>query len=35
MRDLTNNILVKRVVSPASVADNTAAVGQIIDRLGY
>lgn len=35
MRDLTNNTLVKRVISPASVADNTPSVGQIIDRLGY
>jgi hypothetical protein len=35
MRDMTNNIQVKRVLSPVSVADNTAQVGQIIDRLGY
>ena len=35
MRDMTNNIQVKRVLSPASVADNTAQVGQIIDRLGF
>jgi hypothetical protein len=35
MRDMCNNILVKRVISPVSVADNTAAVGQVIDRLGY
>jgi hypothetical protein len=35
MRDMTNNILVKRVLSPVSVADNTAAVGEIVDRLGY
>jgi len=35
MRDLTNNIQVKRVLSPVSVADNTAQVGQIIDRSGY
>lgn len=35
MRDMSHNIQVKRVVSPVSVADNTAAVGQIIDRLGY
>lgn len=34
MRDMTNNIQVKRVISPVSVADNTAQVGQIIDRLG-
>lgn len=35
MRDLHNNIHVKRVISPVSVADTTAAVGQIIDRQGY
>jgi hypothetical protein len=35
MRDMTNNIQVKRVISPVSVADNTAQVGQIIDRLGH
>jgi hypothetical protein len=35
MRDLLNAINLKRVLSPASVADNTAQVGQIIDRLGF
>lgn len=35
MRDFANNIQVKRVLSPVSVADDTAQVGQIIDRLGY
>ena len=35
MRDKAHNILVKRVISPVSVADNTAQVGQIIDRLGF
>lgn len=35
MRDLHNNVHVKRVLSPVSVADNTAQVGQIIDRQGY
>lgn len=35
MKDLTNNIQVKRCISPASVSDNTAQVGQVIDRLGY
>jgi len=35
MRDLHNNIHVKRVLSPVSVSDNTAQVGQIIDRQGY
>lgn len=33
--DLTNNVTVKRVISPVSVADTTAQVGQIIDRQGY
>ena len=31
MNDLLNNIDVKRVISPVSVADNTAQVGQVID----
>jgi hypothetical protein len=35
MRDLLTSILVKRVLSPVSVADNTAQVGQVIDRQGY
>lgn len=35
MQDLHNKIHIKRVISPASVADNTAQVGQIIDRQGY
>ena len=35
MRSLLNNIDVKRVISPVSVADTTAQVGQIIDRQGY
>lgn len=30
-----NNINVKRVISPVSVADTTAQVGQIIDAKGY
>ena len=34
-KDLHNNIDVRRVVSPVSVADNTAQVGQIIDRAGF
>lgn len=34
MRDLMNNINVKRVISPVSVSDTTAQVGQIIDRAG-
>lgn len=35
MQDLHNNIHVKRVLSPVSVADTTAQVGEIIDRQGY
>lgn len=35
MRDLHNKVDVKRVISPVSVADNTAQVGQIIDRQGF
>jgi len=35
MKDLMNLIDVKRVISPVSVADTTAQVGQIIDRKGY
>lgn len=35
MKDLHNNIAPKRVISPVSVADNTAQVGQIIDRQGF
>ena len=35
MRDLANNIQAKRVLSPVSVSDNTAQVGQVIDLAGY
>lgn len=35
MNDLHNNINPKRAISPVSVVDNTAQVGQWIDRLGY
>lgn len=35
MRDLMNQIHVARVLSPVSVSDNTAQVGQIIDTQGY
>ena len=35
MEDMAHNIQVKRVLSPVSVGDNTAQVGQIIDHLGY
>lgn len=35
MKDLMNLIDVKRSISPVSVSDNTAQVGQIIDRQGF
>ena len=35
MRDMHNNIATKRAISPVVVTDNTAAVSQIIDRIGY
>lgn len=35
MQDLFNNVHVKRVLSPVSVADITAQVGEIVDRQGY
>ncbi|MBF0375365.1 MAG: hypothetical protein HQL39_18380 [Alphaproteobacteria bacterium] len=36
MRDLMNNIRPVRAISPgAAVTDNTPAVGQVIDTLGY
>jgi hypothetical protein len=35
MRDLFNNVTVARAIAPVSVSDNTAQVGQIIDRQGF
>jgi hypothetical protein len=35
MHDLASNIQVKRVISPVSVSDTTAQVGQVIDRAGF
>ena len=35
MRDGTNTVMVKRGISPAVIANNTARVSQIVDRLGY
>jgi len=35
MKDMANNVHIARVISPASVADTTAQVGQIIDRRGF
>lgn len=35
MKDQMNHLYPKRVISPVSVADTTAQVGQIIDRAGY
>ena len=34
-KDLHNSINVKRVISPVSVADNTAQVGQVVDSKGF
>jgi len=34
-KDLMNNIDVKRVISPVSVADNTAQVGTVVDGQGF
>lgn len=34
-KDLMNNIDVKRVISPVSVADTTAQVGTVVDRQGF
>ncbi len=35
MRDLASNIAVRTVIAPAVTSDNTAAVGAVIDRLGF
>lgn len=35
MRDLHNHLKFVRAISPVSVADNTALVSQVIDRLGF
>jgi len=35
MRDLASNIAVRPVIAPVVVADNTPAVGAVIDRLGF
>lgn len=35
MRDGLSSIQIRRAISPASTADNTAAVSQIIDRRGF
>lgn len=35
MKDLHDNIDVRRVISPTRVTDNTAQVGQIINHAGY
>ena len=36
MRDLINNLDLKRAISPAAATtDNTAWVSQIVDRRGY
>jgi hypothetical protein len=33
--EMTNNVTIKRVISPVSVADTTAQVGQVIDHQNY
>lgn len=35
MKDLFNSINPKRAISPVAAVDNTAIVGQIIDRQGF
>lgn len=35
MKDLYNNTVLKRAISPVSVADNTAQTTQIIDTKGF
>ena len=35
MRDQAHNVQINRVISPVVATDDTALVGQIIDRLGY
>ena len=35
MRDFLNNLHPIRAISPVSVADNTAEVGEIVDRQGF
>jgi len=35
MRDAAHNVHPMRAISPVSVADNTAQVGQVIDTKGY
>lgn len=35
MRDMHHGVAARRAISPQSVADNTALVGQIIDRRGF
>jgi hypothetical protein len=35
MKDLKNSIAARSVISPQVIADNTALVGEVIDRQGY
>lgn len=35
MQDMHNNVLIKKVIAPVVVSDNTAAVGTVIDRAGF
>lgn len=35
MQDMHNNVLIKKVIAPVVVSDNTAAVGTVVDRAGF
>ncbi|WP_024281219.1 hypothetical protein [Xanthobacter sp. 126] len=35
MRDIASNIAVRAVIAPVVVSDNTAAVGTVVDGLGF
>lgn len=35
MRDLASHIAARPVIAPAVISDNTAAVGTVIDKLGF
>lgn len=35
MRDLSHSLALRPVIAPVVVSDNTAAVGTVIDRLGF
>ncbi|KAF0136862.1 MAG: hypothetical protein FD152_839 [Xanthobacteraceae bacterium] len=35
MRDCVNSVAIRPVIAPAVIGDNTAAVGTVIDRVGF